>query len=211
MVRIRWVVGSSVAAMLAACGGGGGGADGGGGGSHTLSVAVAGGGSGTVTSSPGGISCSSGTCTASVAEGTWVALTATPGDGSAFVGWTGACGGGGTCAVPMNGDVWVTATFESSSSPRSCEPWGLWVWIGGEGSGTVTGPGISCSSGWSGTCGATYPWGTQVALTATANDGSTFAGWGGACSGTGGCQITLQGDCIPGELFDVWVYTTFNP
>src|SRR5690606_19269867 len=36
--------------------------------------------------------------------------------------------------------------------------------------------------------------GTVVNLTATPAAGSTFGGWGGACSGTGGCVITLSQD-----------------
>jgi hypothetical protein len=42
-----------------------------------------------------------------------------------------------------------------------------------------------------------------VTLTATANSGSTFAGWqGGGCSGTGTCMITL--------IADTTVTATFN-
>jgi hypothetical protein len=53
----------------------------------------------------------------------------------------------------------------------------------GTGSGTVTSnpAGISCG----GTCSASYASGTSVTLTETPASGSTFAGWSGACSGTG--------------------------
>ncbi len=44
-------------------------------------------------------------------------------------------------------------------------------------------------------CEAYFGNGTIVALGATANAGSTFAGWsGGGCSGTGTCLVTLAGD-----------------
>ncbi len=62
----------------------------------------------------------------------------------------------------------------------------------GNGSGTVTSspPGIDCGS----TCGAGFSPGTQVTLTATPASGSTFTGWGGACSGTGVCMVTINGN-----------------
>lgn len=37
-----------------------------------------------------------------------------------------------------------------------------------------------------------YAAGTQVALTASANSGYMFAGWSGACTGTGTCSITMD-------------------
>jgi hypothetical protein len=60
----------------------------------------------------------------------------------------------------------------------------------GRGTGTVTSSptGISCGS----TCSASYNSGTSVTLTATPASGSTFAGWSGACSGTGACSVSMN-------------------
>ncbi len=44
----------------------------------------------------------------------------------------------------------------------------------------------------SGTCTANYPSGTIVTLTASATQPSTFGGWLEACSGTGGCSVTMN-------------------
>ena len=42
-------------------------------------------------------------------------------------------------------------------------------------------------------CGASYPVGTRVTLTAVAAPGSTFAGWSGECSGTSAtCVVRLD-------------------
>jgi len=69
------------------------------------------GGSGTVTSSPAGISCRP-TCTASLATGTSVKLTALAAKGSYFAGWSGACKGTShTCQFTVNSNLAVTATF----------------------------------------------------------------------------------------------------
>lgn len=59
-----------------------------------------------------------------------------------------------------------------------------------EGSGTVTSnpAGINCGS----TCQATFGDAEQVTLTATPAPGSVFAGWSGACSGTGSCRVTMD-------------------
>jgi hypothetical protein len=61
----------------------------------------------------------------------------------------------------------------------------------GNGFGTVTSnpAGIDCGT----TCTASYPPGTLVILDAVPAVGSTFTGWsGGACAGTGSCQITVN-------------------
>jgi endoglucanase len=59
----------------------------------------------------------------------------------------------------------------------------------GTGSGTVTSApaGISCGS----TCTASYANGASVTLTAAAAAGSSFAGWTGACTGSGPCTVAM--------------------
>ena len=58
----------------------------------------------------------------------------------------------------------------------------------GDGSGTVTGGGINCP----GSCSAAGDEGSRITLTATAAKGSSFVGWGGACTGKSLCQVTLR-------------------
>ena len=62
----------------------------------------------------------------------------------------------------------------------------------GTGNGTVQSDlnGINCGSG--NGCWQKYYAGTAVTLTATAGVNSTFDGWGGACSGTGTCTVTMN-------------------
>jgi hypothetical protein len=76
-----------------------------------LTVAKAGAGSGTLTDSPSGlINCGS-DCSEPYDAGTQVTLVATPGAGSTFAGWSGACSGTGTCMLTMSANRAVTATF----------------------------------------------------------------------------------------------------
>jgi phospholipase C len=150
-----------------------------------LTVGLSGNGTGTVTSQPPGINCGT-TCSASFGAGTQVTLTATAGANSTFVAWTGGgCSTSPTCVVTLNASEKVTATFNLIQ----VEPV-LSVIFEGTGSGAVTSvpAGISCQP----TCSASFPANTQVTLTATAGSGSSFAGWGGACSGSNSnCVVTL--------------------
>jgi phospholipase C len=76
-----------------------------------LTASLAGTGTGTISSSPAGINCGA-TCSASYASGTQVTLTETAGVSSAFTAWSGGCSGNGaTCALAMNANQHVTATF----------------------------------------------------------------------------------------------------
>ena len=150
---------------------------------HTLTVTKAGNGSGSVSSSPAGIDCGA-TCSHAFPEGSPITLTATAAAGSTFTGWSGSgCSGTGTCTVTIDADHAVTATFTLQTHT-------LTVSKNGSGSGSVSsspGP-ISCGA----TCSAGYDHGTVVTLTATADAGSTFAAWSGACTGTGTCQVTMD-------------------
>lgn len=78
-----------------------------------VNVAQIDGSSGTVSSSPAGItSCATAGCSASFTDGSMVTLTATPGVGYYFQGWTGDCSGTApTCMVPMTAARTVGATF----------------------------------------------------------------------------------------------------
>ncbi len=146
----------------------------------TLSVGVPGGGSGSVSSDLAGISCGS-ICSHDYADGTSVTLTATPAAGYGFSGWTGDCSGTGQCALTMNADHTVSATFVVLPQ--------LSVIKAGNGNGSVASSpaGISCGE----TCTYFYNSGTSVTLTATPLVGSVFAGWSGACSGTSNCIVSM--------------------
>ena len=141
-------------------------------------------GSGTITGT--GISCP-GDCSETYADGTAVTLSANPAAGSTFAGWTGACSGTGSCALTMNADKTVSGSFTSSAPPQRT----LTVTPPtGTGGGSITGTGINCP----GDCSEAYADGTAVTLSANPAAGSTFAGWTGACSGTGSCALTMNAD-----------------
>jgi phospholipase C len=177
------------ALLLASCGGGSPSTtttgSGGGSGSTTsyqLTVTAPATGAGTITSSPAAINCP-GSCTASFTQGTKVTLTGTPGANYFFGGWSGSCTGTSTCTVTMSAAESVSATFNAGI--------GLTVAESGTGTGTVTSSpaGISCP----GTCSAAFAPSSQITLTATPGNSYTFAGWGGNCSGTSTCTVTLSG------------------
>jgi hypothetical protein len=91
-------------------------------------------------------------------------------------------------ATDAGGNVYV-AEQNNNRIQRFRDPV-LNVSVAGAGTGTVAGTGISCP----GTCSQSYLSGTTVGLTATPGAGSAFAGWGGACSGTGTCLVTMSPD-----------------
>ena len=102
--------------------------------------------------------------------GTAVTVTARPNIGYRFGSWGGACTGTGACTVTMSAARTVAANF--------IRTWGLVATPAPRGGGTVTGSG-------------TFDEGASATVTASANTGYTFAGWGGACTGTGACTVTM--------------------
>lgn len=81
------------------------------------------------------------------------------------------------------------AASSSTQITGAAAMFALNVSLQGTGSGTVASDtgGINCGS----TCSASFSNGALVTLTASPASGSTFSGWGGACSGAGGCQVTM--------------------
>lgn len=173
--------------------------------SQQLVVSGAGAGSGSVSSTPAGVTCTiqggsaSGTCSAPYSTGTAVTLTASPSGGHSFLGWSGACTGVAPCQVVMSAARAVTARFEPVPSHVVA------VMVSGTGAGAImsTPAGVACT--WSagassGTCAAAFAEGSSVVLTPVASAGS-FAGWSGPCSGTGACNITVNGPVTVGATF----------
>lgn len=146
-------------------------------GSFQLAVSRTGTGSGLVSSQDGGIDCGS-DCSESYDEGYTVTLTATPGEGSVFGGWSGdVTGPDNPIKIVMDSDKSITAKFVPAEDTYT-----LTVLKSGPGNGTVTSEDeeINCGE----VCSATYPAGTLVKLTATPDEFSGFDSWQGDISGT---------------------------
>jgi uncharacterized repeat protein (TIGR02543 family) len=140
-------------------------------------------GGGVVSSRPTGIACST-TCGGEFGVGGSVVLTASTGGSTDFAGWGGACAASGTaptCTVTVRAGVTsVSASFTTRPKLR----------ITSNGNGTVSGPGISCRDD----CVIALTSGQTVTLTATPDSNFAFSGWGGACTNTGNCTVTVTGD-----------------
>jgi hypothetical protein len=91
---------------------------------------------------------------------------------------------------------WVTRNFALATAPG--EDRVLWVTVSGSGTGTVSGPGIGCP----GDCSEIVSNGTAMSLSATATGASTFEGWGGDCSGSASCDLTLNENRYVTATFD---------
>jgi List-Bact-rpt repeat protein len=157
----------------------------------SISVSKNGTGSGSVSSNPNGIDCGD-TCAWSFVSDDDpdydpVSLTASADPGSKFTGWGGSCSGSGGCVIdPVKRleSYGVTATF-TADRPNDFP---LAVSVSGKGKVTSEPSRIDCGP----TCSALFPTDSAVTLTATPIPGWSFAGWGGACSGSGACTVTMS-------------------
>lgn len=98
-----------------------------------------------------------------------------------------------------------SAVFLKAGSFSTTPSHTLSVAVSGDGSGNVDSnpPGISCP-GIEGPCSNQFDEGTEVTLTATPDESSTFGGWGGDCVGqtTDTCTLTMGADKNVTASFD---------
>jgi hypothetical protein len=138
---------------------------------HTITVIKTGLGSGTITDGVSGdIDCGS-TCTDDYNNETSLVLTATPADGSTFLGWTGAgCSGTGTCEFSVTEDETVYAEFTNTYL--------VTITKAGQGVPTVTADNTSISCG--STCSEQVVSGTQLIVRGSCASGTLS--WSGDCT-----------------------------
>jgi hypothetical protein len=91
--------------------------------------------------------------------------------------------------------------FIDSPPPPPPSTFTLSVTKQGTGTGTVTSnlSGIDCGA----VCQFGFTVGHQVVLSQVAGSGSTFAGWGGACTGIGPCIVTMTADQNVTAIFNL--------
>jgi uncharacterized repeat protein (TIGR02543 family) len=127
-------------------------------------------------------------CQSDFDYGETVELLATAFTGYELNNWTGDCasvGSNSTCRLVMTADRTASARFTILRYPLVINLTGT---QSADGLVTSTPSGINCPND----CEEGYNYNTQVTLTALANNGATFAGWGGACTGSGpSCTVTM--------------------
>jgi hypothetical protein len=160
-----------------------------------IAVTKEGEGDGTLESDPPAVDCALGECRRATffraPADTELRVTATPradGPASSFAGWTG-CDRpeGRTCFMAM-GAAGTNRTLKARFDPGKL----VTVAKAGSGSGRVTSSveGIDCGT----LCTTAFVPGSDVALAAHPDPGSTFTGWSGACSGSGVCGLAMNED-----------------
>lgn len=137
-------------------------------------------------------------CSVQVAAGTSITFVAIPDSGYSFGSWTGLCQQiqSSTCTIVAgSGGGSVSVSFVTAAQVS--------LTVNGAGNDLVTStssqpgsPGnLACKPGASGVCTATFPVGTRLTLTASADPTQQFNGYsGGGCSTFVSCSIVLSGN-----------------
>ena len=109
--------------------------------------------------------------------GSEVSIIPMPEEGYEFAYWTGDCSGTGACQVTIDGETNVVAHFMTAT-------YDLTITVDPSEGGTT-----SPSAG-------VHPYlhGTEVNIIPTAAEGYYFHSWGGDCSGSGACNLVMDGD-----------------
>lgn len=127
------------------------------------------------------IDCPAGACESLFDAGARVVLRAIPDRRSRLAGWSvRSCRSDITCSVTADSDKKVVATFAPSS-------YRLTAFVTGSGRVKSAPAGLSCRTA----CSTSFPYAKPVQLTATPAAGWRFAGWSGACHGSGRCVVRL--------------------
>jgi type 1 fimbria pilin len=168
--------------------------------SYGLNLTRSGGGS--VKSVPPGIDCGGDAgCRAAFKRTITVKLTPNVASGYTFGGWSGDCSGTGSCTVSMTVSRTVSAAFRGQRDQ-------VRVTKSGRGMGTITTEpgGIQCGD----TCTYSFRRGSSVTLRATPNGRSRFRAWGGACTGTSPCSLTISAAVDVSAAFDRCAASEFS-
>ena len=96
-------------------------------------------------------------------------------------------------AVPVSGPPSIAAGTEAKVLVGSGPMLTVTPSAGGTSTVASAPAGISACANGSGDCSEAYPFGTSVSLAATPDTGSgySFGGWGGDCTGTGACNVSM--------------------
>ena len=125
-----------------------------------------------------------------------VTLTATPKSGYYLKKWVGCpVPADDTCTLTLGKKTTVNAVF--AKLPK----YALKIVKTPNGEITSDPAGLKCKAA-AKTCSFNFVSGTVVTLNPIPQPGYTFGGWDGACSGTGTCQITMDGKKLVGARFE---------
>ena len=129
-----------------------------------------------------------------------ITLSATPATNHIFMGWTGACSGNSTCQVTMSEARIVTALFEKESA------FTLTTELSTGGSIHSKDGSLACED----SCKFNVAEAMIVDIIATPEYGYAFKNWQGDCTGTGACQMTIDGAKVITVNFEAKPIFTLN-